>query len=164
MARAVAAMTERLATDVSTAYDNGGADAAHALLHDPGIRTLREATDRYRNGGTLRDDEAGTVLLLLRYLLVRDHALRHAEPADLPLWTDLTRRAPDDLVPAPATLLAYTALRKGTGALANIALDCALAGDPDYNLGHLLHAATRIGLPPNLLHERLAEAFDTQPE
>ena len=46
------------------------------------------------------------------------------------LWTDVVRRAQPGYVAAPASLLAFTAWQAGDGALANIALDRALADDP----------------------------------
>ena len=61
-------------------------------------------------------------------------------------------------MPAPATLAAYTALRQGHGAVANVALDRALHADPDYTMAQLLRAAISSGLPPALLHARLTQA------
>jgi hypothetical protein len=55
--------------------------------------------------------------------------------------------APDD---APVcTLLAWTAYARGEGALANVALDRALAGRPDYSLALLLRAALDGGVHPD---------------
>ena len=51
-----------------------------------------------------------------------EHHAAHAR-----LWTDLTRRACPGYVAAPAALLAFTAWQAGNGALANLALDRALA-------------------------------------
>jgi hypothetical protein len=55
--------------------------------------------------------------------------------------------APDD---APVcTLVAWTAYARGEGALANVALDRALAGRPDYSLALLLRSCLDAGLPPD---------------
>ncbi len=55
--------------------------------------------------------------------------------------------APDD---APVcTLLAWTAYARGEGALANVALDRALAGCPDYSLAVLLRCALDGGVQPD---------------
>ncbi len=55
--------------------------------------------------------------------------------------------APDD---APVcTLLAWTAYARGEGALANVALDRALAGCPDYSLAVLLRCALDGGVHPD---------------
>ena len=54
--------------------------------------------------------------------------------------------APDD---APVcTLLAWTAYARGEGALANVALDRALAGRPDYSLALLLRSCLDAGVRP----------------
>ena len=67
---------------------------------------------------------------------VRDRALGLALGADAAaaeaLWTECTRRAPAPLDAAPATLLAVSAWLRGDGAMANVALDRALAGEPGY--------------------------------
>ena len=63
------------------------------------------------------------------------------------LWTDLVRRAQPGYVAAPACLLAFTAWQGGDGALANIALDRALADDPDYSMALLLRDVLDAGHP-----------------
>jgi hypothetical protein len=76
---------------------------------------------------------------------VRDRALELAMGADAPaaesLWTECTRRAPIPLDAAPATLLAVSAWLRGDGAMANVALTRALAGEPTYALARLLAQA-----------------------
>jgi hypothetical protein len=55
--------------------------------------------------------------------------------------------APDD---APVcTLVAWTAYARGDGALANVALDRALAGRPDYSLALLLRSCLDGGVHPD---------------
>jgi hypothetical protein len=66
----------------------------------------------------------------------------------LRLWTDVTRRARPGYVAAPASLLAFTAWQAGDGALANLALDRALADQPDYSMALLLRDALAACLPP----------------
>ena len=65
------------------------------------------------------------------------------------LWTDLVRRAQPGYVAAPASLLAFTAWQSGDGALANIALDRALADTPGYSMALLLQEALDAGMPPS---------------
>jgi hypothetical protein len=91
--------------------------------------------------------------VLLSSLPVRDLAWQAitTEQPHLTLWTDVTRRADPALVPAPASLLAFTAWRAGDGALAGLALDRALAADPSYSVAQLLRDALRQGLPPSTL-------------
>jgi hypothetical protein len=65
------------------------------------------------------------------------------------LWTDVVRCAAESYVPAPASLLAFTAWQSGEGALANIAIERALAADPAYSMAHLIGQAVDAGLPPS---------------
>ena len=64
--------------------------------------------------------------------------------AHLRLWSDLTRLARPGYVAAPASLLAFVAWQAGDGALANVALDRALADDPRYSMARLLRAGARL--------------------
>ncbi|PSK63096.1 hypothetical protein B0E53_04965 [Micromonospora sp. MH33] len=68
------------------------------------------------------------------------------------MWSDITRRAHPTLAAGPASLLAFAAWRCGNGALASVAVDRALAADPDYSLAHLIDQALRAGLPPSVLN------------
>ena len=69
-------------------------------------------------------------------------------PAAEILWTECTRRAPAPLDAAPATLLAVSAWLRGDGAMANVALARALAGEPGYALARLLAQALAACVPP----------------
>jgi len=85
--------------------------------------------------------------------------------AHLRLWTDLTRRARPGYVPAPASLLAFVAWQSGNGALANVALDRALADDPRYSMAVLLREVIGSGAPPSLARlpmtpEEVAASYD----
>jgi hypothetical protein len=66
------------------------------------------------------------------------------------LWTDLVRRARPGYVAPAATLLALTAWQGGDGALANLALDRALADIPDYPMALLIRDALAAGAPPSI--------------
>jgi hypothetical protein len=84
------------------------------------------------------------------------------------MWTDLTRRAQPGYVAAPASLLAFVAWQGGNGALANVALDRALADDPGYSMARLLRQAIDAGAPPSLARlpmtpEEVAAAYDDAP-
>jgi len=83
---------------------------------------------------------------------VRDDAWARMDPAHRDahsrLWTGLVRRAQPGYVAAPASLLAFTAWQSGNGALANIALDRALADTPGYSMAGLIRQAVEAGLPP----------------
>ncbi len=124
-----------------------------------GIRALVAAVRCYESGGRLADDDLARITLLLTSTDVRDSCWARVTAAgpDLgtqqELWRDVTRRARADLVPGPATLLAYAAYRAGNGALARVALDRALAADPAYSLAALLGQALDHALPPALLDD-----------
>jgi hypothetical protein len=83
------------------------------------------------------------------------------------LWTDLTRLAPPGYVAAPASLLAFVAWQQGDGALANLALDRALADDRRYSMARLLRRALDSGAPPSVARlpmspDEVAAAYDLQ--
>ena len=85
--------------------------------------------------------------------------------AHLQLWTDVTRRAQPGYVAAPAALLAFVAWQSGDGALANVALDRALADDPRYSMALLLRQVITAGAPPSLARlpmtpEEVAASYD----
>lgn len=61
---------------------------------------------------------------------------------------ELVRSAPEPVVPAPATLLAYWCWTHGGGALALVALDRALEADPDYRMAGLLMQVVTHGMRP----------------
>ena len=124
------------------------------LVISEGRRAVRAAIARYRDGGTITDDDlAAWLVVSLAQLPVRDDAWARMEPghrdAHRRLWTDLVRGAADAWVPAPAALLAFTAWQCGEGALASIAIDRALACDPEYSMALLLREILDAGVPPS---------------
>jgi Domain of unknown function (DUF4192) len=124
------------------------------LVIREGRRAVGEAIACYRGGGTITDDDRLAWLVIsLANLPVRDDAWARMEPghrdAHRRLWTDLVRAAASAWVPAPAALLAFTAWQCGDGALANIAIDRALACDPDYSMALLLRDILDAGVPPS---------------
>ncbi|WP_040478107.1 DUF4192 domain-containing protein [Longispora albida] len=120
-----------------------------------GAALLEVALSRYYTGGTLTTDETAWLLGLLLFTEIRDAAWRLIElrPQDqhLPLWADVTRRAERGRGAPAATLLAYAAYTAGQGSLAVVALDRALADDPEYALADLLGQAIASGIPPRKL-------------
>jgi hypothetical protein len=122
-------------------------------VRQAGAAAVREAFARQAGRDRLTDDEVGWLTLLLAHVPVRDYAWERITDADwqIELWADVVRRAEPDLVPAPASLLAFAAWRIGHGALANVALDRALAEDPAYSMALLLREALHRGIPPEAL-------------
>jgi hypothetical protein len=81
---------------------------------------------------------------------------------------DLTRHAQPGHVAAPACLLAFTTWQTGNGALANLALDRAIADTPGYSMALLLREAIDAGAPPSLAvlpmtPEEVAASYSTSP-
>ena len=150
--RAAASRAERRARQLLTTAPTR--QAARRLLTSRGLSAVEEAISTYRDGGTITsDDQIAWLALTLASLPVRDDAWARMDPAHTSahrrLWTDVTRRAPDPYLPAPASLLAFTAWQSGDGALANVALDRALAADPDYSMARLLREILAAAVPPS---------------
>ncbi len=87
---------------------------------------------------------------------VAGYCLQDSASAAESLWVDLLRRIPTPLDAAPATMLAMSSWARGDGALANVALDRALEGDPGYSLAQLVRTALDHALPPSTVGQMLA--------
>lgn len=102
------------------------------------------------------DDERAVVLAhALVSPPVRDAAMLRCAHPDPPtaaaaeqLWTLLTRELPDPESAEPAALLAVSALLRGDGALANVALNRAERAWPGHRLTGLLRAVAEAGVRP----------------
>ena len=132
---------------------SGDGDVLRAVA-DAGRRAVRTAIGRYRRGGEPAGfDEVAWLGLALTDLRVRDDAWARMDPgfrdAHQRLWTELVRQLPDEYVPGPAALLAFTAWQAGDGALASIAIERALQADPAYSMALLIAEALHAGLPPS---------------
>ncbi|MER7471236.1 DUF4192 domain-containing protein [Micromonospora sp. NPDC000018] len=153
--RATTAAVARLKS-LNAAGSTGGDEA--------GAQAVRDALRQHDAGKRLTDDEVAWLTLLLKRPSVRDLAVALTQPHDrhVTFWAEVTRRAEEALVPAPATLLALTAWRCGDGALAAMAADRALQVDPTYQLADLLRQALHAGLPPSAF-ERATATVRTSP-
>ena len=144
--------------------------AAKQMIAAEGLAAVGAMIARYRDGGRFTtDDEIARITVALRDLRVRDDAWARMDPAHAEayarLWTDVVRRAQPGYVAAPAALLAFVAWQSGRGALANVALDRALADDPRYSMATLLRQAITAGAPPSLARlpmtpEEVAASYD----
>ena len=120
---------------------------------DDGLRAVSEMIETYQQGGSVTaPGQIAWLAVSLGDLRVRDDAWarmvpEHAE-AHQRLWTDVLRRCPSRYAPAVASLLAFTAWQSGNGALANVAVERALAADPEYSMALLLQEAVTSGIPP----------------
>jgi len=150
--QAVQRACARVTTLAEQAASRGGSPLR--LVITEGRRAVRDAIARYRDGGAITDgDLLAWLVVSLAHLPVRDDAWARMEPghrdAHLRLWKDLVRNAAGPWVPAPAALLAFTAWQNGDGALASVAIDRALACDPDYSMALLLREILDAGVPPS---------------
>jgi len=142
------------------------------LVISQGRHAAREAIGVYRDGGRITDDDRFAWLAVsLVHLAVRDDAWARMIPehrhAHISLWADIVRHADGPWVPAPASLLAFTAWQAGDGTLANIALDRALTADPDYSMARLLRDILAAGVPPSqarlpMTPEEVAKSYAAQ--
>jgi hypothetical protein len=107
----------------------------------------------------LADDTVVALATALGIDEVRAAALRRcAGPqaaAAEQLWAALARETPDPEAAEPATLLAMSALLRGDGALANIALDRAERAWPGHAFAALVRRAAAAGLRPSLMRGML---------
>ena len=152
------------------ARKSGRLGAVRHVIAAEGLAAVGAMITRYRAGGRFTsDDQLARMTVALRDLRVRDDAWARMEPAHrdahLRLWTDVARRAQPGYVAAPAALLAFVAWQSGDGALANVALDRALADDPRYSMALLLRQVITAGAPPSLARlpmtpEEVAASYD----
>ena len=144
--------------------------AARQLIAAEGLNAVGAMIATYRAGGRYATDyQIAWITVALRDLRVRDDAWARMDPAHADahrrLWIDVTRRAQPGYVAAPAALLAFVAWQSGDGALANVALDRALADEPRYSMALLLRQVITAGAPPSLARlpmtpEEVAASYD----
>jgi hypothetical protein len=168
-AKAMLAATRAARQRAARLADGAGRRARQQALDEAGLQAVSDAIRLYEEGGKLESHkEAAWLTLVLKALPVRDDAWARMLPehrgAHLRLWTDLTTLARPRYVAAPASLLALTAWQDGDGALANVALDRALADNPRYRMARLLRMALDSGAHPSLARppmtsEEVARAY-----
>lgn len=143
--------TERAWSRLSDRLGHLPEDQGAAVVLAEGEEAAKRAVATYEAGGHLEDDEVAWLAVLLLSIPVRDAAWLQVQGTEphVHLWLDVTRRAEPDLVPAPASLLAFAAWRAGNGPLAGVALERALREDPGYSMARLLAHGLRHGLPPS---------------
>jgi len=151
---------------------SGRVQDARRLVLREGLSAVADALTTYRQGGRFAtDDQVAWLALALTSLRIRDDAWARMDvdfrDAHTRLWTDVTRRAEPTYLPAPACLLAFTAWQCGNGALANVALDRAVAADPGYSMALLLRDTIDAGAPPSLARlpmtpEEVAASYGTE--
>ena len=156
MRKAIRAAENRAARLASRmARENPNRKNARNAFAAAGVKAADEAIELYRGGEWFPShSDAAWLAVMLHKLAVRDHAWARMDPTHLKdhlrLWADLTVLARPGHVAAPASLLAFVAWQAGDGALANIALDRALADNPRYSMAGLLRTALDCGAPPSV--------------
>lgn len=125
-------------------------DRCHDLVGE--AAWLRRTIAAHLDGRSPGADEAGRLLVLLGADHFRDLAWAQMRRADarrhVELWRDLVRRSPRDLLPAPASLLAFAAWLDGNGALAWCALDRVAAVEPAYPMARFIGTLLEQAVPP----------------
>ncbi|MGE3326368.1 MAG: DUF4192 domain-containing protein [Acidimicrobiia bacterium] len=105
----------------------------------------------HRDGVRLDDKDAARLLVAVESIPIRDRLWldmnRDNAASHVALWTDMTRRAPDEVRAAPASLLAFGSWLSGHGAMAWCALD-QVPPDKPYALANLVAAAVQGGMHP----------------
>lgn len=105
----------------------------------------------HRDGLKLSDADAARLLVAVESTPTRDHLWldmnRGNAGSHVALWTDMTKRAPDEVRAAPASLLGFASWLSGHGALAWCALD-QVPTDKPYSLANLVAAAVQTGMHP----------------
>ncbi|MEU1389987.1 MULTISPECIES: DUF4192 domain-containing protein [unclassified Nonomuraea] len=138
---------------------------AHGLLRTQkdtywfaeGLRHVEVCFAHVEANRELPADDVAWLGVLLTGIQIRDVAMteiaRRGYAVCRQLWTEVVRRVEPAYVPAPATNLAFIALGAGDGALARVAVERALAVDPEYRFARLISFGLDVGIPPAQLAE-----------
>lgn len=136
-----------------------------APLPRAGLRSIIAAHAASRSS-TPPDVVAGLVLALA-HPEVRDEAwrwlTRDVARTYVEFWSQLVRRTPDELVPGPASVLAFAAWLAGDGALAWCAVDRVRAVDPQHTLAGLVADMLTSATSPELwevIGQRMRQSVD----
>jgi hypothetical protein len=131
--------------------------AVHPVVPGPDALTelagwVAHAEDR---SPELSDDQVVRLCLMLRDQLLRDAAFGFAfgvsARAAERLWSALVRAAPDPDAAEAAVLLAHSALARGDGVLAGMALTRAQRARPGHRLSGMIQSALAAGCHPDEL-------------
>lgn len=127
------------------------ANTAENTVQTEGPWAVSRVQQFHRDGVRLDDADAARLLVAVEAIPVRDQLWldmnRGNASSHVALWTDMTKRAPDEVRTAPASLLAFGSWLKGDGAMAWCALDQVPDGKP-YALANLVASAIESGIHP----------------
>ncbi|MVU80623.1 DUF4192 family protein [Nocardia sp. ET3-3] len=124
-----------------------------------------EVIKRSADGRTPAHTALAEVAVALRDLTVRDTmfgvtAGAYAVAAEQ-MWLTLTRALVGPDRADAAMLLAFSAYRRGDGILAGIALESALAANPEHRMAHLLDVGLRAAMAPDRLEKLVRHGVDS---
>jgi len=122
-----------------------------AVARRHAVQRAAALLDQVEQGAALGDEPVAGLAVALHDVAVRDEVATWAlERSDglLSLAEQVARRTVPPADAPVCALLAWVAYERGDGARANVALDRALATDPDYSLACLLRSALDGGLSP----------------
>ncbi len=127
---------------------------AEVVSSSPGAE-LDWALDRleqfHADGNRLSDVDGARMLVALETISTRDALWEDMSTQNtashIALWSDLTRRAPDEVRAAPASMLGFASWLRGDGAKAWCALDQVPADRP-YSMAAIVASALQNGLHP----------------
>ena len=154
-------MTKGWTTAVNNFKIDEDSPEVTALRRD-GVESMELLLDEFRIGRGPTDEMlVARVIGRMSDVQVRDYAMGvHQEDTyDLyfAMWRELLRLAPVGLVAPIACIVAAMAYENGDGALAQRALDRAIADDPTYPLAALLRRVFNAGWPPQSFAQMRAE-------
>lgn len=151
---------DRLAHRARLLAEFPGADPA--TLHRELLTTIESAAASNALPD-LTDDRIVRLAAALAEPHVRDTCLLLAVADDAAaterLWTVLTRAVPAPERAEPAFLLALQAYLRGAAVYAGMALDVALAADPEHALAGLLRTALDSATPPHVVRWMIIESI-----
>ncbi len=146
---------------VATLLTETRANTAQSAVQDEGRWAVSRVQQFQRDGVRLDDADAARLLVAVEAIPTRDQLwlamTRGNAVSHVALWTDMTKRAPDEVRTTPASLLAFGSWLSGDGAMAWCALDQVPEGKP-YGLANLIAAAIESGV-----HPREREAANATP-
>ena len=121
----------------------------------------------HADGNRLSAVDGARMLVALETISTRDALWENMSTQNtashIALWTDLTRRAPDEVRAAPASLLGFASWLRGEGARAWCALDQVPADRP-YSMAALVASALQNGLHPMEWERHQAQAREISGE
>lgn len=114
----------------------------------------------HADGNRLSDVDGARMLVALETISTRDalweDMSRENHTSHMAIWSDLTRRAPDEVRAAPASMLGFASWLHGDGAKAWCALD-QVPADLPYSMAAVVASALQNGI-----HPREWERYQTQ--